>query len=512
MTPPEAPAHGFRLYRPYVVVGCVAALLFFFALGSCRTLTDHEALLAGSAKQMVAERSWLVLHIGDLPRLEKPPLPQWIVGVWATIAGRFSEWTVRMPFAAFGVLVILLEAYLMTRLFDVRTGLWCGLIQATCVYQIAHARLAESDIILQALVLGAITLFVWREWGAAVWSPREHFFVQLGFWTLLGLMNLLKGVGFGAILTLLTCAGWLILRGDARGLRKWWSWPGAGLAVSIGLAWPVAVAIYEPAGLAIWKEQILGRATGSLGYHQPVWYYLLHWPVQLLPWTPFLFVGATASWKRARTEPASADRLLWWWALSHPALLTLSSGKHHHYLIYALPALTPIIVQGLFLAADGLARRFAALRTTSVWRYAGPCLLSVVIIGHLTVQAVVLPRRDPSAADTQFLTQVEQQIPVETPLAAFGGQEIARHLFYVDRPLTGVSQVDRLAEMVHDSRELFVIARGRNEAELRVTGDVTTVLQSRATRREKSPLDRYTLFRVTSRETLAAKAHERQVQ
>ncbi len=512
MTSPEAHASGSSLYRSWLIVGGVGALLFFFALGSCRTLTDHEALLAGSAKQMVAERSWLVPYIGDIPRLEKPPLPQWIVGCWAMLAGGFNELTVRMPFAAFGVVVILLETVLMSRLFDPRTGLWCGLIQATCVYQIAHARLAESDIILQALVLGAITLFVWREWGNSVWTMRQHFVIQLGFWTLLGLMNLLKGVGFGAILTVLTCAGWLVLRGDARGLRKWWSWPGAALAMVIGLAWPVAVAVYEPAGIAIWKDQILGRATGSLGYHQPVWYYLLHWPVQLLPWTPFLFVGAAASWKRARTEPASADRLLWWWALSHPALLTLSSGKHHHYLIYALPALTPIIVQGLFRAGKDLAHRFVALRTPMIMSYAGPCLLAVVIVGHLTVQSVILPQRDPSAADTQFLSQVEQQIPAEAPLAAFGGQEVARHVFYVARPLTGVSHVERIAAMMHNTQELFVIARGRAEDELREAGNVVTVMQSRATRREKSPQDRYTLFRMTRRETLAAESIERREQ
>jgi len=506
MTPPEAERFGLKLTRPLLAVVAVSSLLFFFALGSSRTLTYHEALLAGSAKQMVADGRWLVLYIGDIPRLEKPPLPQWIVAAWAMLLGEFTEGTVRAPFAVFGVLVIVLEMLLMTRLFDARTGLWCGLIQATCVYQITYARLAESDIILQALVLAAVLLFVWREWGDASWTARQHFAVRLGFWTLLGVMNLLKGVGFGAILTVLTCGGWLILRGDARGLKRWWSWTGAALAAVIGLAWPLAVTLYEPGGLSVWNDQILGRATGSLGRYQPIWYYALQWPVQLLPWTPFLFVSAAASWKRARTEPQSADRLLWWWALSHPALLTLSSGKHHHYLIYALPALTPLMVQGLFQTGNALARRLAALQTPSVMRLAGAFAFAVVIIGHLTVQAVVMPRRDPSAADTQFIADVEKQVPATETLTALGGQDVARHVFYLHRPIEGFSQSEKLVPLLHTASPVFVIARGTYEDELRKLGDVSAILQSRMTRRETSASDRYTLFRLTKREGLAESA------
>jgi 4-amino-4-deoxy-L-arabinose transferase-like glycosyltransferase len=498
--------------RPLLWVVVVASLLFFFALGSCRTLTHHEALLAGSAKQMVADGRWLVLYIGDIPRLEKPPLPQWIVAAWAVLLGEFSEWTVRMPFAVFGVLVIVLETILMTRLFDTRIGVWCGLIQATCVYQMAHARLAESDIILQALVLGAVLLFVWREQESAAWTPRQHFAAKLGFWALLGAMNLLKGVGFGPILTLLTCGGWFLLRRDWSGFARWWSWPGLLLAVLIGLAWPATVMYYEPVGMTVWQNQILDRATGALGRHQPIWYYALHWPVQLLPWTPFLFVGAPASWKRARTDASGPDRWLWWWALSHPLLLSLSSGKHHHYLIYALPALTPIMVQGLFITGEAWSRRWEWCRSPFVVRFAGPALLSVAVIAHLTVQGIVLPWRDPSAADAEFLAEVEQTVPSDKPLTAFGGQDIARHVFYLHRPLTGISHTDKLAALLHESDKLFVIARGTSEFDLNTVGDAAIVLQSRSTRREKSAQDRYTLFEVTRRKTLAAESIERREQ
>lgn len=521
----------------------VCLLLFFFCLGSNRALTYHEVLMASTAKQMVQSGNWIVPSIGDHTWLEKPPLPQWLAAICALVGG-FNEWTMRLPFAIAAVVVVLLTVRLMTRLFDSRIGWLSGVVQASTVYMVMYARLAEADMLLLAFVLGAITLFQEVETQYLTLNLTQLHRRRLAFWLLIGLTNLAKGVAFGAVLVLFTCGGWLLLNRDWRAIRRWWSPLGIVLALGIALAWPLAVALYEPAAVELWKRHFFGRAAGTLGYTQPVWYYLAQWPLQLMPWTPFFLLAVPASLAKARRESGS-DRFCWWWFTGQLALLSCSSGKHHHYLIYALPALSPVVAQGLVkcakwlrdpavnlkpltLGIGGIAASsliagivFGSLRTEGrlegwmlapavcaglavlTWNlgrrqtvYSAATFLGLVLLGHVYAQLVVMPRVDASAADKQFLAEVEGTVGPDQTLAACGNQEIAQHLFYLKRPVVGVWDPATLPQVASPSGQIYVIARGYAQTELATLGQVDKILQSTFTRREKSPQDRFTLFRI----------------
>lgn len=533
-----------------LVVLCL--ILFFVCLGSNRALTAHEVLTAGTAKQMVLSGNWIVPTIGDHTWSEKPPLPQWLAASCAIVCGGFNEWTMRLPFAIAGVVVVLLTVQLLTRMFDARIGWLSGIVQATSVYMVMYARLAESDMLLLVFVLAAMTVFQDVELQSACLTPSQLHRRRLAFWVLLGLTNLAKGVAFGAVLVLFTCGGWLLLNRDWRGLRRWWSPLGMCLAAGIAIAWPIAVAMYDPAAVTIWKRHLFDRAAGTLGYTQPPWYYLVQWPLQMLPWTPFLLLAVPQSLSAAR-RTAGSDRFCWWWFLGQLSLLSCSSGKHHHYLIYALPALSPIVAQGLIITADRLrdpanswkfwtrgltvsamglvlaglvigAQRaewrleawglvpvlsvgFVGLAwTLAQRRVAGSAavLLSLIVMGHVYAQAVVMPRCDPSAADKQFLAEVERCVGPDDILAACGSQEIAQHIFYLERPVLGIWNAADLPKSLPTAARVYVIARGHTQSELAEWGRVAPLLQSRYTRREKSPQDRFTLFEVQRTTSLAA--------
>ena len=547
-TAPQSLMRRYRRWQGYVPV-VAAAFLFLVGLGSSRALTDHEALLAGSAKQMVQSGDWLLLKIGDQPWLEKPALPQWLAAVSAQLWGRYDEWSMRFPFAIAGIVVVGLITQLMTSLFGRTIGTLSGLVQATCVYQVAYARLAESDVMLQMFVIGAISVFATTEMRRNELSPGEWSRRRWLFWSLLGATNLAKGLAFGGVLTLVTCGGWLLLRRDVRGCWRWWSPVGMLLALAISAAWPVAVVWRDPSVLQLWSDHTVGRAAGSLGYPQPFWYYATTWVSQLLPWTPFFLIGAPLAWRRAREDANRPECLMWWWLLSHPLLLSLSSGKHHHYLIYALPASSPIIAMGLSQAAVWLRdeRRAwwgwtlslqvvaaAVVVAGSIIAWQEPALLfsavvmasllaagmlalqsglqrrsvpgataalfGLVITGHVLAQAVVLPRRDPSAADKRFLAEVETLVAPQQPLVASGCQEIARHMFYVQPPVVGIWHPADIGQILPaelaERPQWFVITRGHAREQLAAYGAVTQVAQSQYTRRESVPEDRYTLFRI----------------
>lgn len=528
-------------------------VLFFFCLGSNRALTAHEVLMAGTAKQMAISGNWIVPTIGDHTWTEKPPLPQWLAGICALLLGGFNEWTMRLPFAMSGVVVVLLTLRLMTGLFDARIGWLSGMVQATTVYTVMYARLAESDMLLLVFVLGTITVFQEVETRFATLTPTELQRYRLAFWVLVGLTNLAKGVAFGAVLVVFTCGGWILLRRDWQAIRRWWSPLGILLGVAVAVAWPVAVVMYDPEALELWKRHLFDRASGTLGYTQPPWYYLVQWPLQMLPWTPFLVLAAPASLMAAKRE-AGSDRFCWWWFLGQMCLLSCSSGKHHHYLIYALPALSPIVAQGLVSAASQLADVNRSWRRWTVglpivagglliagvvagglwseWRVDGwvfvplfsvgfvllawqlaqrnvvrstAVLLSVIVLGHVYAQVVVMPRVDTSAADKRFLAEVDRTVGREQILAACGSQEMAQHIFYLERPIIGIWNPADLPQALPPSDEIFVIARGNARAELALLGTVDQILQSTYTRREKSPSDRFTLFRVKPAPSVAAK-------
>lgn len=530
----------------WCVLALVPLILYTFSLGRSRVLTDHEILLGTPAKQMLQTGDWLLPRIGDQLWLEKPPAPIWIAAISSWIAGGVSELSVRLPSALAGVGVVLLVAGMMARLFGPTTGLLCGIFQASTVYMLTYARLAEADITLLLICMAAVAAFVHiqhlpedgPQWKRRLWL--------ICFWGLIGLTNLSKGVLFGAVLMLVTCLGSLVVSRDWRGLKRMWSPGGFVLMAVIALIWPAWVVAREPSVLDLWSWHLFGRAAGGSGYDRPVWYYLTTWPVQLLPWTPLLFVGAGPSLRRAWRERRSPDRFVWWWALSQLCLLSASSGKNHHYLIYALPAMSPVIAMGYLRTSEFTASRVAwsvNWGRVLMWgvapvavvagfiagHYAGEFrpdvwVLSLIVgagclaVGYFTVRGAptpslasimtafllascyvhgwVMPRRDPSADDNQFIAAVERNLPKDAVLIATGGAEIARHIFYLDRSIEGVWNADDIEQRIRGEKVFYALTREWNRGSLDRYGRTTKLSQSVYTSREKNETDRNTLFRV----------------
>lgn len=524
-------------------------VLYTFNLGGARVLTKHELHIAGPAKQIVNGDGWVIPRIGNCLWLEKPPLPTWLAAVSVMVLGGVSEVAVRLPSVLAGLGVVLTVAGLSARWFGATVGLLAGLIQASTVYMITYSRLAESDIVLALLVVGAIGAFVKLQSVPVTDqddSRRALFRWQLIFWILIGLTNWAKGVVFGGVLALAPCLGWLTWRRDRMGLRRLCSPPGIFLAVLLAVIWPALVILQEPAVLQIWDRELLGRVAGTYMTPQPIWYYLKTWLWQVLPWTPLVLLGAGPSLKTAWEQPESPDRFIWCWALLPLVLLSLPSVKHHQYLIHALPALSPIMALGLvrcqqwftekgdrakrfgqlsqwvvapvlFLGALGAAWFLSRFRTDAfllgsmtaigvlgVGLYlrrlmparAFGVFLVTIVAGELYVHGWVLPRRDPSAADLDFLLTVERTVPPSVRLLGCEQIDVARYVFYLDRPLEGFWSCDGVGARLSHKETVFLIARGRNEEQLSTLGKVTRVAQSERTRRERSPADRYTLFRI----------------
>ena len=465
-------------WRGWLIVLSISVAVCCFNLGEARTLTEHEIYVAGGAKQMSADRDWMFPKIGDHMWLEKPPLLHWLVVISARLLRGFSEVSVRLPSVIAGLGLVAVMTALAARWFGKRVAIFTGLLQTTMVYFITYARLAEAEMLLAFIVGVAIWAFVRLHSIGDVASKPNGRFAML-FWILIGVSNWAKGLGFGPALILVPCLVYLLWQRDGAAWRRMISWTGWILGLAIALAWPVIVSVRLPGARELWGAEIMEHAVGETGYSQPWWYYLTTAPWRLLPWTLALLIAGAPSLKRAWHEPDSPDRFIWCWVTVPILMLSSFSGKHHHYIIGCLCALTP-------LCAIGLLRCGTKVAVYSV---------GFVVLGTMFVHFRILPSYDRSRDDRDFLQSVRTFVPPNIPLAATGGQEIARHIFYVDPPPIGIWDSKSLAERFAGV-PFCLVTRRKEETQLKALGQVQVLSESRHTRKEQSPLDRFTLFRI----------------
>jgi 4-amino-4-deoxy-L-arabinose transferase-like glycosyltransferase len=512
-----------RLSRTaWAILLAYSGSLMLFALGSARTLTGHEGHLAQVAQEMLDRGDWIVPRIAGRPWLQKPPLPHWCMAGAAWLAGELNAFTVRLPSALCGLLGVCLIASLAARWYGSTHGLLVGLIQSTTIYTVTYARLAESDIYLWVIVLFAIWIFARHEVGGT--RQRAHWIWPATFCTVLGLTNMAKGPLFGMVLALAPCAAFVVLARRWQALRWFLSPLGIALAALIALAWPLAILLQHPDAWPLWVEHTFGRLLSQTALNpKPVWYYLTTWPWQTLPWTVLALLAMPASAGRAWRDPVSPDRFLWLWCLLPLLLLSIPSGKHHHYLIYALPPFA-------FWAADGLLRlRDLAVRlerrvplAAAVFtvvlllavlgvvalRVAWPAywlegaLLAFVAVAALATllaqlvagyrrSAVVavfvviwvfaglahgvwLPKQDSYATETAFLQRMKD-LAVSGERLVIYRIEPSRALLYCEGQLPYCTLPEELRRICADRTDLIILSSLARETELREVGQVTRI-------------------------------------
>jgi 4-amino-4-deoxy-L-arabinose transferase-like glycosyltransferase len=340
---PKSPEPGRLRRRDYLILVIFAAGLLLFRLGSKQTFSFHESLVAESAREMETTGDWLIPRIAGEPFLEKPPLAYWTVALLGEIWG-LDEFVARLPSVVCGLAGVLLLANLAARYYGATIGLLAGLIQSTTVYFVVYARLAEVDIYLWLFVMAGIVIFAAR-WIEPVAAPGWYN-GRVAFFVILGATQMTKGPLFGAVLLLLPCVAFMLLS-----RRAAWRWlisiPGLLVCILLSVAWPLAVIYVQPDAARVWYEHTIGRMMGGHVNPAPPWYYFTMLPQQLLPWVLVVLPALPASLRRAKAERGSIDCFLWLWFVLPLAALSLAKGKHHHYLIHALPPFSIWSAQGL---------------------------------------------------------------------------------------------------------------------------------------------------------------------
>jgi 4-amino-4-deoxy-L-arabinose transferase-like glycosyltransferase len=542
----------------YLFLVTFCTLVFGAAFVGGRYLTMHEAVLPQSAKEMYQNGEWVVPTSAGRPWLERPPLPQWITIAFAHCIGRFDqEWVVRLPSAFVATLSVLMTAILATRWFGRTVGMISGLALVTTLEFCRYAWLAEQDIYLCLLVTASMFVFGHLEFSSTPDNdPPATFFGKrrrgIALWfLLLGMTNLAKGLVFGTVIAAAPVAVFLMWNADLSRIRQYiWFWGGV-IWLAVALAWPIAALIRYPDVVDLWSYDLLGRLSGAYtAINQPLWYYWVNLPVVTAPWFPVAVAGLFLTAKTAFRERYSAERFVCCWALVPLIVLSIPGGKHHHYLLssvapwailtsmglvrlrawsltwpgYLKSALAGVLFVGLpfvvifalvapmlhgpdlfpialafvapliaALLAYGVHHRRGAIATGSLFGFVG-----LLFMTGLSFAAIYL---DECRNDTLFLKSVRARIDQDDmPIvvnADLESMDIFRILFYLGEEASSVHNLTFLRDPKFNNSSLYVVTRAKDLDELRQLGIVEEIERASETRREKSPGDRFALFRLT---------------
>lgn len=309
------------------------AIVLVAASGSVLDVMEVDAAqYAGMARDMLAQEDWTHLHFRDNDYLDKPPLLFWLSALSFKLFG-VGNWSYKLP----SILFAFLGIYSTYRFALLHYG--AGIARkAAIVFGTSAAFLVmTNDVRCDTILTGSVITAIWL---GSAWMEQRRTWQLIGCATAIAAGMLAKGP-IGLMAPLLALGGDVLMR------KRWEALRDRRLLMAplvIGaLLLPMAIGLYEQHGahglrFYFW-EQSFGRITGENRWkddssvlfftHEVLW--------QLLPWTPFVLLGAWKALKSVVMRKPMREYASISGALLVFIALSLSQFKLPHYLYVIVP-------------------------------------------------------------------------------------------------------------------------------------------------------------------------------
>lgn len=347
-------------------------------------LSEHEVIVAQTARQMIESGEWLVPHYLDTPFLVKPPLMPWLVAAVSLVLPHdaatdlaVTAFSARLPSALAALLMIWLVARLGCDMFHPRAGVLAAFVSAASLGTLLYAFNATVEMVLAFLCTWAFAEFWWALKARSTGSRRRHLFF---FYLALGLAMMAKGPMPMVLVGLPLAAWWWLERpvrllaaggprylGSVAWLGLWQAWPRLRRAVTtLGVWWgiPLFLAMFVPWMVHVgrqqdyaweyWKYEYLqrmegdypGSGQGNAFYYLPILFGLA------LPWALSVPEALASPFLRAFRPHRRPMTFLWFWVVVGVFFVSLMSFKKPYYVLPAIPGLalllTPVLESFFF--------------------------------------------------------------------------------------------------------------------------------------------------------------------
>ncbi|HEV2560990.1 MAG TPA: glycosyltransferase family 39 protein [Rhizomicrobium sp.] len=328
--------------RPFIVLFFLCFIAWVPGFFTLPPLDRDESRFAQASKQMIETGNYVDIRYSVGPRYKKPIGIYWLQAASTQLLGNGHLnwiWTYRLPSLIGGFIAVFLAFWCARAFASPPVALIAAALIGFTVSLTAETKIAKTDAMLLATVLGSQALLM-RSYLAARDSTRilPSRAMALGGWAAFAFGVLLKGPIIVAVLgvTILAISLW---DRDWKWLRTIHPLPGLLLTALIVLPWGIAIAFeshgefYQQALGHDFAAKILG---GQETHGAPPGYYLALASVTLWPATLFVLPGIGSAIAH-RKDPVL--RYLLAWAGACWVMFEIVPTKLPHYILPAYPAL-----------------------------------------------------------------------------------------------------------------------------------------------------------------------------
>jgi hypothetical protein len=283
--------------RAIIILTLLAALLYFFKLGSFSLYDAAETTYGEFVKNILQMGDWITLHYNGQIIFDKPPLYFWLAAALSKLIG-FSEFSMRFWAALAGILTVITTFALGKAFYNERIGFFSGIITMTAFQFLVQSRIAELDIVLTLLLSLALLFFYY-----GYQSGNKRYYLLSYF--PMALAVLIKGI-IGLAIPFWAIFLFLLIKRELGKIKELYLLPGLLIAAAISLPWYVIeYGLHGKVFLDFALGFLFLSRFGSTvsGHTGPWYYYFLALLLGFAPWSHLLPFGLWQTFKNRRNDP-----------------------------------------------------------------------------------------------------------------------------------------------------------------------------------------------------------------
>ncbi|MDA3799734.1 MAG: glycosyltransferase family 39 protein [Kiritimatiellae bacterium] len=329
---------------PELLLFSASILMFFWGLGD-RALWAAEGRWACIVKEMFQSGDFLHPTINGTAYFDKPILTYWLILPFTFLTNGINEWSLRIPSAISGVIIVFCTYYLGRKFKSRKAGLIGAWIIMASYGIMFWARTGTAETENVAAIMMALAWYWYRR-------EKPNFVTFLVFYLVCFLGALTKGLP-AIVIPCLALIPDLVV-------EKRWKYLLTPAHISAGI---VGVTVYiiphviatltstatytDNAFVEVFRENIM-RFADPFDHIEPWWVYFEYVPRLLMPWSVMFvasFIGLSRKFKKQNKE-------VQWLLLAFVLVFVFFSLSGSRRSYYILPAIPLCAIQiGIFFSA-----------------------------------------------------------------------------------------------------------------------------------------------------------------